>query len=233
MAAGGGGAAAGVSARVGAWAEMGELKSALALLEGRLRFIREAGEGKIGVFTLTRAQLLDALAAASYPPSAEGGHAYLLATDVACMTVDGVQRLEREREETLARIAAAKASAALHAREQLKARIAALEQKKLRFSDVLGTLTERKEVVERDAAALQNDVKTKMAAVDAALTTREAELLQQVGRIEQTKRTQLAETGEHLQSKAKAITRCIEEIDLALSKPDPYDFLETAAAVEV
>ena len=43
----------------------------------------------------------------------------------------------------------------------------------------------------------------------------------------------LSETGEDLQRKAKSITRCIEEIDLALSKPDPYEFLEAAAAVEV
>jgi len=226
------GAAAGVVAREDAWGEMREMKEALAMLESRLRFIREAGEGKIRVFALTHAQLLDSLAAAGYPPSARGGHEYLLSIDVSCMTLDGVQQLEREREDTLARIGVAKASAALYAREQLMARIGALEQKKLRFSDALGTLAQRKEAAEKHAAALQVEVKNKMAAVDAALTTREAELLLQVGRIEQTKKTQIAETGEGLQRKAKSITSCIEEIDLALAKPDPYDFLEAAASVE-
>ena len=73
----------------------------------------------------------------------------------------------------------------------------------------------------------------KIASVDTALTSRETELLQQVMRIEQTKKTQLKETAEDLQSLGKSLTGCIEDMEQALAKTDPYDFLEAAAAVEV
>ena len=113
----------GVEAREGAWSDMVKLQTAHAALESQLRFIREAAEGKIKIFTLSREELLDSLGKAGYPASdsAAGGYEYLLTTNVACMTVDGVQRLEKERDDTLARMNAAKASAALFAREQVRA----------------------------------------------------------------------------------------------------------------
>jgi hypothetical protein len=219
------------AAREGAWAESLELQAVHIALESRLRFIREVAEGKINVFALSRDELVDALAQAGYAPS-EGGCGYLLSTDIASMTVDGVQRLERERDDTLEGIKAAKASAALYAREQLRARMDALGQRKVRFEEALGTLGRHRETLERDAGALQEEVKTKMAAVEVALSSREAELVMQVGRIEETKKTQLADAREDLQNAAAALTSSIEEVETVLAKSDPYDFLEAAAAVE-
>ena len=134
----------GAVARESAWLEIGELQLQHAAIQGRLRFIREAAEGKLNIFARTREELLDSLAKAGYPPGEDGGFGYLLSTDVSSMLVDGVQRLERKRDDTLARIKNAKACAALYAREQLNARIGALEKKKLRFKDVLSMLTDHK-----------------------------------------------------------------------------------------
>ena len=225
----------GVVAREDAWAEMGELKMAHGIIEARLRFIREAAEGRLNIFALTGAELCDSLAKAGFPPSPEdgGGYDYLLTTNVSSMTVDGVQLLERERDETLASMNAAKASAALFAREQLKIRMDALAAKKQRFEGVLSTLASNKEALERTAAELRDEVSMKMLAVEVAVSSREAELLQQVARIEQTKKTQVSETSEDLQTMAKSLTSCIEDVESALAKSDPYDFLEAAAAVEV
>ena len=221
-----------VVAREGAWKEMGELQAANAALESRLRFIREAAEGKIRLFSLSRKELLDALSKAGYPPGTTGGYEYLLATDISCMTVDGVQQLERERDNALARINEAKKSAALFAREQLKARMHALEQKKLRFEDVLSTLDKHKEALARDAATLQEQVVTKIAAVDVALASREAELLLQVGRIEQTKKGQCRDAGAELRSTGEVLTACVTDLETVLAHSDPYDFLAAASAVE-
>jgi len=110
-----------VEAREGAWAELGETRMAHEEIESRLRFIRDAAEGRISIFKLTRDELSKSFARAGYPPShAEGGYQYLLDTDISSMTVEGVQQLERERDETLAQKNAAKASAALFARQQIK-----------------------------------------------------------------------------------------------------------------
>ena len=222
-----------VMAREGAWAEVGKLQAAHTALESRLRFIREVAEGKLNVFSLSRVELLDALGKAGYPAAhAGGGCEYLLTTDVSCMTVDGVERLEREREDARVGIKAAKASAALFAREQLKARMEALGQKKMCFEEALGLLASHRETLERDAEGLQEEVKTKMAAVEVALSSREAELLVQVGRVEQTKKAQLADARDDLQRTAAALTSSIEDVESLLGKTDPYDFLEAAAAVE-
>jgi len=94
-------------------------------------------------------------------------------------------------------------------------------------------LITQKETLDKHADTLHDEVKIKITAVDTALSVREAELLQQVGRIKQTKKTQLMETTEDLHNMAKSLTTCIEEMESALSKSDPYDFLEAAAAVEV
>ena len=146
--------------------------------------------------------------------------------------MDGMRRLEAEQDAALRSMNAAKASAALFAREQLKLRMATLDEKKQRFNQVLDANSTHKDVLDKSAAELQEEVAAKMLAVDVALASREAELLEQVARVEKTKKTQLMETTEDLQAMAANLTTCVEEVEQVLAKSDPYDFLEAAAAVE-
>jgi len=188
-----------------AWVEAQALRERLSVLDAQCNLVAAVRNGSLSLTQESEDDLVQALRAGGYATKGVEGFRHLLQLPAVTFTGTGLGALSEQRDAAREQLQALRKEAAQYAREQARARVEAGEAQQARLAEAVKALQDYKAEAGRSVTALQEEARAKLAAVLEAVAAREGELLAQALRVEQTKKTQLAEQAEELQGMVAAL----------------------------